>query len=89
MELLIKWRPLFFCKNGDSEWTGTASDLMVELKMTESIASIVDRVAFSRNSMGTQLQTLIAQGTPWISYAKIKNQRTYTITRPEDMPVLN
>jgi hypothetical protein len=89
MELLIKWRPLFFCKNADSEWTGTASDLMVELKMTESISSIVDRVAFSRNAMGTQLQTLIAQGTPWIAYKKVMGQRLYTITRPEDVPVLN
>lgn len=89
MELLIKWRPLFFCKNADSEWTGTASDLMVELKMTESIASIVDRVAYSRNALGTLLQTIIAQGTPWISYAKIKNQRTYIITRPEDTPILD
>jgi hypothetical protein len=89
MELLIKWRPLFFCKNADSEWKGTASDLMVELKMTESICSIVDRVAFSRNAMGTQLQTLIAQGTPWIKYKKNDGQRLYTITRPEDMSVLN
>jgi hypothetical protein len=89
MELLIKWRPLFFCKNADSEWKGTASDLMVELKMTESICSIVDRVAFSRNAMGTQLQTLIAQGTPWIKYKKNDGQRLYTITRPEDVPVLN
>jgi hypothetical protein len=89
MELLIKWRPLFFCKNADSEWRGTASDLMVELKMTESIASIVDRVAFSRNAMGTQLQTLIAQGTQWIAYRKSETQRLYIITRPEDVPVLN
>ena len=89
MELLIKWRPLFFCKNADSEWRGTASDLMVELKMTESISSIVDRVAFSRNAMGTQLQTLISQGNLWLRYKKEHGQRIYTITRPEDMPVLN
>lgn len=89
MELLTMWRPQFFRKTDAAQWTGTASDLMVELKSTESIASIVDRVAFTRNAMGTHLQNLIAQGTPWIGYIRNKTQRLYTVSRPEDMPVLN
>jgi hypothetical protein len=89
LELLGMWRPQFFRLTDALEWSGSASDMLVSLKSTESISSIVDRVAYSRNAMGTLLQTIIAQGTPWISYKKSKSQRIYIITRPEDMPVLN
>jgi hypothetical protein len=85
MELLSKWRPLYFCKIKSNKWSGTATDLLCELKATETISSIVDRISHNRASLGKHLQNLIQQGIPWISFDRSTEQRLYTILRPDDL----
>jgi hypothetical protein len=89
MELLGMWRPQFFRLTDAMTWQGSASQLLVSLKSTQSISSIVDSIAPNRVSVGKHLQQLIAQGIPWISYGRSPAQRLYTILRPDDMPPVN
>jgi len=87
LELLEMWRPQWFRKNSQPQWTGTATELLGELKATETVSSLVDRVAYSRNSLGTELQHLILQGCNWITFRRNNNTRTYSIARPEALPI--
>jgi hypothetical protein len=89
MELLMKWRPLYFCKNKSKNWSGSATDLLCELKVTETIASIVDRISNNHATLGKHLQSLIQQGIPWIRYDRSTEQRRYTILRPDNLPLLD
>jgi hypothetical protein len=86
-ELLEMWRPLFFRTNDKTEWSGNVSELYKELKTTESISSLVDKVARDRNVLASELQHLRAQGVKWVDFKRTNRMRVYTITRPEDTPL--
>ena len=86
-ELLEMWRPLWFRKSDKLEWSGTATELLVELRSTESIASLVDRVAYSRNALGAELQNLHSQNVAWVGFRRSSGVRQYTISRPENTPL--
>jgi len=85
MELLDLWRPLYFRQSKTEEWVGTATDLLGQLKQTETIAGLIG--GMSRNSLGIQLQGLARQGVRWVQYRRGNQGRQYRIARPEDMPI--
>lgn len=87
MELLEMWRPLYFRKVDKIEWAGSATELIAELKSTETVASLVAAVAPNRNVIGSELQHLHTQGVPWVKFRRTKNLRQYMIARPEDIPL--
>lgn len=85
MELLDLWRPLYFRQSKTEEWVGTATDLLGQLKQTETISGLIG--GMSRNSLGMQLQGLARQGVKWVQYCRGSQGRQYRIARPADMPI--
>jgi hypothetical protein len=85
MELLDLWRPLYFRQSKTEEWVGTATDLLGQLKQTETICGLIG--GMSRNSLGIQLQGLARQGVQWVQYRRGTQGRQYRIARPADMPI--
>jgi hypothetical protein len=85
MELLDLWRPLYFRQSKTEEWVGTATDLLCQFKLTETVSGLIG--GMSRNSLGIQLQGLARQGVQWVQYRRGTQGRQYRIARPADMPI--
>lgn len=86
LELLDVWRTHYFRGTPKAvEWAGSAFDLFVELSNNEVIAKVLNRMVTSRNALGRDLQNMIRQGTPWLTFTRREDKRIYTIKRPENL----
>jgi hypothetical protein len=87
LELLSLWRTYHFRakKDGLTPWKGSAMELLGEMKEMDIVKNLVQSVASTHRILGRDLQKLIAQGTPWLSYGKSDGSRQYIINRPETL----
>lgn len=80
-EYLGLWREHYFLgMPGAPVWTGTVTALQIELLRNEVLAPVIRRM--TRHSVARDLQHLIRQGCPWLSYQHTNTARLYTIQRP-------
>lgn len=83
-ELLDLWRTYYFRGRDTQEWSGSVTELLMELNDMERVKTLVHNVAPNRIVFGRDLQQLIAQGLDWLGYGRSAKGRVYTIRRPKE-----
>jgi hypothetical protein len=86
LELISKWSETFF-KNCDAQaWEGTATALLSEFENVESLKGIATRLVPDAARLGKNLNKLINQQIPGLSYHRTTQARLYRIV-PQKFPL--
>jgi hypothetical protein len=81
VELLDRWRELWFRQSDVDQWQGTATDLLTDMMSTESLGSVVKQTVSSRPAFGRNLHKMINEGHGWIAHRVTNKGTFYTITK--------
>jgi hypothetical protein len=84
-EVLDIWRVHYFRAESADSWTGSATELFIDMSKNDELKNTLRSTVFSRNVLGRDLQTLVRQGADWITYDRKMDKRVYTILRPKGL----
>ena len=83
-ELLLLWRTEYFSQHPEKQsWTGTATELLVEILGVESLREVVGRQVPTPSRMGQALAKLMVRGEEGLSFRREGHDRTrrWTVLR--------